>query len=81
MKIYHTETQADYDELMVKLEEQGYEWTGGVSATIGLHYWEKRKYYTCVVVRKGRTLGNYTLKEVASIYPNTPVIKYKAKVV
>ena len=80
LKIYHAETQKDYDALMVELERQGYEWTRGVSTTIGLHYWERRKYYTCVVVRKGRTLENYTLREVARIYPTVPITKYKAKV-
>lgn len=29
MKIYHTETQQDYDALMVELEAEGYEWIDG----------------------------------------------------
>ena len=28
MKIYHVETQQDYDTLMVELEEKGFKWRG-----------------------------------------------------
>ena len=30
MKIYHTETQEDYNALMIELEEKGCEWRSGV---------------------------------------------------
>ena len=33
MKIYHTETQQDYDALMSELEEKGCEWRNGVKPT------------------------------------------------
>ena len=36
MKIYHTETQEDYDALMVELERQGCKWYNGVQMTKNL---------------------------------------------
>ena len=33
MKIYHVETQQDYDALMSELEEKGYKWMGGDKLT------------------------------------------------
>ena len=33
MKIYHVETQEDYDDLMIKLENEGYMWFSGKKPT------------------------------------------------
>lgn len=33
MKVYHVETQEDYDALMIELEEKGRKWLGGVKPT------------------------------------------------
>ena len=33
MKIYHVETQQDYDELMIELEEKGLKWLSGHEPT------------------------------------------------
>lgn len=80
MKIYHTETQEDYDALMVELEAKGID-------TLPKKYWPIFKTETTVVVRaqsgekrnceNGTTYGN--LSRVRSCY-DTPITKYKAKV-
>ena len=80
MKIYHTETQADYDALMEKLETEGIE-------TLPKDYWSIFKNETTVIVRtkseeiserkKGTTY--YDLGRICSLYPDIPIIKYKAK--
>ncbi|WP_373718449.1 MULTISPECIES: DUF1642 domain-containing protein [Jeotgalibaca] len=79
MKIYHTETQADYDALMKKLEAEGIE-------ALSKKYWPTFKTETTVVVRaqsgEKRNCENRTtygnLSRVRSRY-DTPIIKYKAK--
>ena len=79
MKIYHTETQADYDALMKKLEAEGIE-------SLSKKYWPTFKTETTVVVRaqsgEKRNCGNRTtygnLSCVRSRY-DIPIIKYKAK--
>lgn len=40
MKIYHTETQADYDALMVELEVEGYKWRGTVDKPTQWNGWK-----------------------------------------
>ncbi|EAF2171862.1 DUF3310 domain-containing protein [Listeria monocytogenes] len=78
MKRYHVETQEDYDALMVKLEEEGCEWsyTGNKPTKDGL--WHLFKGDT--VIEK-----YYIYLEVASkeycerVYPDTPIKKYKVK--
>lgn len=79
MKIYHTETQEDYDALMKKLEAEGIE-------ALSKEYWPTFKTETTVVVRaqsgEKRNCENRTtygnLSRVRSRY-DTPIIKYKAK--
>ena len=77
MKIYHTETQADYDALMIELEEQGCEWSFGRKLT-GVDNWYIKKHLTCIRVYDLKVYQaslNYYKEE----YPNIPIIKYKAK--
>ena len=38
MTIYHTETEEDYNSLMVELEKQGHEWLSGHKPT-HFRYW------------------------------------------
>lgn len=47
MKIYHTETQADYDALMVELEETGAEWASGRKPTKEGN-WNEHRERTCI---------------------------------
>lgn len=79
MKIYHTETQEDYDALMVGLEVKGIE-------TIPKDRWKNYKCDTVVFVRAidknlSHIIGT-TYSDVAWAiykYPDVPIIKYKAK--
>ena len=50
MKLYQTKTQADYDALMVELEEQWYEWLSGSKPTETTRYWKLNSSETCVKV-------------------------------
>lgn len=80
MKIYHTETQEDYDALMVELEAEGIE-------TIQKECWEIYRCKTIVFAhaidknhnssRNDTTYSNLTWAIYK--YPNTPIFKYKAK--
>ena len=78
MKIYHTETQEDYDALMVELESQGCKWLSGRKPTETTKNWKRNSSETCVRVDKKITIydkKSYYTRE----YPRVPITKYKAK--
>ena len=79
MKIYHTETQEDYDALMAELEEQGCKWFNGVQMTKKPDNWGVHKKHTYV-----RVDGVYAFYDSVYFhewrYPDIPITKYKAKV-
>lgn len=78
MKIYHTETQADYDALMVELERQGCKLVDGDKTTELTGYWKVYSSETCVKVCK--KVVKYSKKSYyTSAYPSVQIIKYKAK--
>lgn len=60
MNIYHTETQADYDTLMVELEKRGYKWESGAKPT-ELNMWHYRKSDSTVKVSSSDKLINMTV--------------------
>lgn len=62
MKIYHTETQADYDALMVELERQGCMWLSGRKPTETTENWKTNSSETCVGV--GRKMAMYDKKKL-----------------
>ena len=80
MKIYHTETQADYDALMVELKTKGIK-------TIPKECWKNHRCETVVFVRAidknhNSDRNDTTYSNVAWAiykYPDAPIIKYKAK--
>ena len=80
MKIYHTETQEDYDALMVELERLGIQ-------TLGKRYWEVYENQTVVIAhafcrhsKSTRTDTAYgSLGWALQNYPSIPITKYKAK--
>ena len=79
MKIYHTETQEDYDALMFDLNTKGID-------TLPKEYWKNHKCDTVVFVRAiDKNLSHRidtTYSDVAWTiykYPDEPIIKYKAK--
>ena len=76
MKIYHTETQQNYDALMSNLEEKGYKWLSGGKPT-SEDYWSKNKENTCILISyKYITYG--PIKGHKKEYPDIPIIEYKA---
>lgn len=75
MKIYHVETQADYDNLMVKLENEGYKWRSGDKPT-SKNYWNEDEEDT--VIYLGETLERGVLINAKTTYAETPIIKYKS---
>lgn len=79
MKIYHTETQEDFDELLKKLEKEGCRWWSyRVITPDDSRLWRYYKQNTVVYVKeKGVSYGdtNYAKDE----YPNIPIEKYKVK--
>ena len=81
MKIYHTETQEDYNALMIDLESEGITWHNGQSLTKdSTHIWNAVGNRTCIRVTESiafRALKSFYEKRFSSI----PIIKYKAKVI
>lgn len=78
MKIYHTETQADYDALMVELEEQGCEWLSGRKPT-SLDYWKQYGEKTGIEVGGSGLISKGVIEYLEEVNPQAEVIKYKAK--
>ena len=77
MKIYHTATQANYDALMVELEEKGCKWFDGKKPTI-VNLWSMWKETTCLRVDNYVILHG-SLDYYKEKYPNENIIEYKAK--
>ncbi|MDT2801915.1 DUF1642 domain-containing protein [Vagococcus lutrae] len=81
VKIYHVETQEDYDDLMIELEKQGYKWMDGDELKAFPQYWDLYKGNTCIILNgwmSGR-LTRCSLEDIKEFYPNINVIKHKAK--
>ena len=78
MKIYHTETQADYDALMVELEAVGCKWFSGRKPTEATTYWKLNSIETCVKIDK-KVIAYNEKGYYAMRYPSIPIIKYKEK--
>ena len=79
MKIYHTETQEDYDALMAELERQGCKWLSGQKPTEVTTNWKSYLSETCVGVNK--KVVAYAKKNYYTLrYPDVSIIKYRAKV-
>ncbi len=77
MKIYHTETQADYDALMVELERQGCAWSFR-RKLLEVNNWRIHEHLTCLRVY-GSKVNHASLNYYKEEYPDTPITKYKAK--
>ena len=76
MTIYHTETQEDYNSLMVELEKQGYKWLSGHEPT-SKNYWSEDKEDTCIAI-SGKDITFDSIEWRKKKYPNSPIIEYKA---
>lgn len=79
MKIYHTETQEDFDALLGKLKNEGYSWFfGEVIPSYDSELWERNKQNTVVHIEEdGVSCGS--LSYAKYLHPNTPIEKYKVK--
>ena len=76
MKIYHTETQEDYDALMVELEKEGFLWLSGKLPTSKINRWGMNRGNSCIIVRDtisyaSKTWCKYNCSDI-------PIQKYKA---
>lgn len=79
MQIYHTETQEDYDALMVELEKRGCLWVSGDKPTSPSSRWSKyTKSGFCVCV-DGKLISFASKNFYKEYYPDIPIQKYKAK--
>ena len=77
MKIYHTETQQDYDALMSELEEKGCEWRSGVKPT-QLDIFKDYGKDTCVYEECGEITLSY-VECFKKYHSNETLIEYKAR--
>lgn len=77
MKIYHVETQEDYDALMVWLEERGAKWASGKKVT-NIKIWHNYKECTCVFL-ENNIMQFGAIGFFKEEYPHIPIQKYKAK--
>lgn len=79
MKLYHTETQEDFDTLLEKMKNEGCSWFfGEVITSDDSELWERYKQDSALFVdEEGVSYG--TLSYAEDNYPDTPIEKYKAK--
>lgn len=78
MKLYHTETQEDYNALMAHVEKKGYEWNTKEKPT-EYNCWNIFKKETVIVIEYDINLGFASKEYCERVYPDTPIKKYKAK--
>lgn len=79
MKIYHTETQEDYDALLENLKNEGWTWFFGEAITsYNSQLWERNKQNTVVhIEEEGVSCGSFSYAKY--LHPNIPIEKYKVK--
>ncbi|ECB9434573.1 DUF3310 domain-containing protein [Listeria monocytogenes] len=78
MKLYHTETQEDYDALMVELEKEGCLWVAKEKPT-EYNCWDIFKKNTVVTKEFNVFLGRTSKGYCKRVYPDVPIEKYKVK--
>lgn len=78
MKLYHTETQEEYNALMAYVEKKGYEWNTKEKPT-EYNCWNIFKKETVIVIEYDINLGFASKEYCERVYPDTPIQKYKAK--
>ena len=77
MKIYNTKTQADYNALMIELEEKGCKLFYGEKPT-AVNFWVMYKETTCLRVDNHIILHS-SLDYYKEKYPNENIIEYKSE--
>ena len=79
MTIYHTETEKDYNSLMVKLEKQGFRW-GSICGAKPTKKFNYNVYTSETTITTFTDVISYScVKDDMEYYPDEPIIKYKAK--
>lgn len=78
MKLYHTETQEEYNALMAYVEKKGYEWNTKEKPT-EYNCWNIFKKETVIVIEYDINLGFASKEYFERVYPDTPIKKYKVK--
>lgn len=78
MKLYHTETQEEYNALMAYVEKKGYEWNTKEKPT-EYNCWNIFKNETVIVIEYDINLGFASKEYCERVYPDTPIKKYKVK--
>ena len=86
MTIYHTETEEDYNSLMVELEKQGFRWGSGGKPTEEFNY---KEYTSETTITTDDDVINYSCVEfeikfnpeepIIEYNPEEPIIEYKSK--
>ena len=81
IKIYHVETQEDYNDLMIKLENEGYRWMSGDKPTTKPQYWNEMKENTVVSLNgfKKHRITKGSVSYHKKYHPNMLIIKHKTK--
>lgn len=77
VKIYHVETQQDYDVLMSELEDKGITWSGGSKPT-SINNWQRTRTNTCISLNN-RVIEYCDTSYYKHNYPFIEIIEYKAK--
>lgn len=77
MKIYYTPTKADYDALMIELEERGCKWLSGCKPT-SKGYWSEDKENSYIKV-SGKVITFWSIEWKKNKHSDIPIIEYKAK--
>lgn len=78
MKLYHTETQEEYNALMAYVEKKGYEWNTKEKPT-EYNCWNIFKNETVIVIEYDINLCFASKEYCKRVYPDTPIKKYKVK--
>jgi len=81
IKIYHVETQEDYDDLMIELEEQGYRWSSeDLPTEFKKEVWDRFRENTYILSHEDSKRISYGYMGITNfIYPKESIIKHKAK--
>ncbi|MBC2196289.1 DUF3310 domain-containing protein [Listeria booriae] len=75
MQIYHTESPADYNALMLELDKKGVKWINGAKAD-GMNIWEYYKELTCIMLNDNvMAYAGYNFFKKK--YPHVTIKKYK----
>ena len=79
MTIYHTETEEDYNSLMIELEKQGFRW-GSICGAKPTKKFNYNVYTSETTITTFTDVISYScVKDDMEYYPDEPIIKYKAK--